>query len=49
MTDKTLKELFDDAEQFAHYQDPKQVARNKKKLARLTKEIEERDNARKKI
>jgi len=44
MTDKTLKELFDDAEQFEHHQDPKQVARNKAKLAKLTKKIQERDN-----
>jgi len=49
MNEKSLKELFNDAEQFEHYQDPNQVKRNKKKLAKLTKEIEERDNARTQI
>jgi len=43
--DKTLKELFDDANQFEHYQDPQQVARNKARLARLAKKIQEQDNA----
>jgi len=42
----SLKDLFDDANQFEHYQDPKQVARNKARLARLAKKIEEQDNAR---
>ena len=42
--DKTIKELFEDAEQFEHYQDPKQVKRNKAKLARLNQKIQERDN-----
>ena len=46
MTEKTLKELFDDAEQFERYQEPKQVARNKKKLAKLAKKIEEQNNDR---
>jgi len=45
MTDKTIKELFEDAEQFEHYQDPKQVKRNKAKLARLNQKIQERDTA----
>jgi len=40
-----LKDLFDDANQFEHYQDPKQVARNKARLARLGKKIQEQDNA----
>jgi len=44
--DKTLKELFDDANQFEHYQEPKQVARNKAKLAKLAKKIEEQNNDR---
>ena len=40
MTDKTIKELLEDAEQFEHYQDPKQVKRNKAKLARLNQKIQ---------
>jgi len=45
MNEKSLKELFEDAEQFEHYQDPNQVKRNKKKLAKLTQKIEEQNNA----
>ena len=41
----SLKDLFEDAEQFERYQDPKQVARNKARLARLGKKIQEQDNA----
>jgi len=37
----SLKDLFEDAEQFERYQDPKQVARNKARLARLAKKIKE--------
>jgi len=47
--EKSLKELFDDAEQFERYQEPKQVKRNKAKLARLNQKIEERNNARTQI
>jgi len=44
--EKPLKDLFDDANQFEHYQDPKQVKRNKAKLAKLAKKIEEQNNDR---
>jgi len=49
MNEKSLKDLFDDANQFEHYQSPKQLARNKARLARLTKKIEEQNNDRTQI